>query len=53
MEIGDWQVDLGKKIWYNSCLSNKKKERERERETERMVFKEMGLTQFSDKGTND
>lgn len=48
MEMGDWQVDLGKNIWYNSCLSKKKKKKD-----ERMVFKEMGLTQFSDIDTND
>ena len=47
--MGDWQVDLGKNIWYNSCLSKKKKKKK----DERMVFKEMVLTQFSDIDTND
>lgn len=25
--MGDWQVDLGKNIWYNFCLSKKKKKK--------------------------
>ena len=30
--MGDWQVDLGKNIWYNSCLSKKKKKKKSTRE---------------------